>query len=305
MSIHLTPLSHKLLGITANWMLFGTLWVQVYLYYVAFPKDTRILKWIVFILLVLETTQTATMTHDAIQALIIECTDPNVFNVIRKVWFSIPLLTGLIACITQGFYCYRIAVLTRSKYAVTLTSMLTLGHLAASIAVAIQTKRAILLTRLLSQKRSLVTIGMSGGCSLACDIVISAIMTHQLKKRDTGFENTHRIIVRLIRLTIETGCITALSTGSVLVLVYLPGHPPYYQLTASISAKTYSNAMMAVLNSRVKVVSNIGAYGAPWWNESVQPNGSNYLAGKAQDILFRKDSETGIERSNMDRCGTF
>ncbi len=30
----------------------------------------------------------------------------------------------------------------------------------------------------------------------------------QLRKRDTGFANTHRIVVRLIRLSIETGCVT-------------------------------------------------------------------------------------------------
>ncbi len=48
----------------------------------------------------------------------------------------------------------------------------------------------------------------------------------------------------------------ALSTGFVLILVYLPGHPPYYAAAASIEAKIYSNSMMAMLNSRIKPVSN-------------------------------------------------
>ncbi len=88
----------------------------------------------------------------------------------------------------------------------------------------------------------------------------------------------------------------ALSAGALLVLPYLPGHPPYYELAASIAAKTYSNAMMAVLNSRVKGVSNAGsACRAPLWNESVHPLGSVYLAEDVQGIVFRKQSETSLE----------
>ncbi len=54
--------------------------------------------------------------------------------------------------------------------------------------------------------------------------------------------------------------------------------------------------MMAVLNSRVKGVSNAGsACRAPLWNESVRPLGSVYLAEDVQGIVFRKQSETSLE----------
>ncbi|KJA27655.1 hypothetical protein HYPSUDRAFT_34768 [Hypholoma sublateritium FD-334 SS-4] len=197
----------------ANWILFGILWVQGYLYYVAFPKDPRLLKWIVFGLLLLETVQTMMWTQDTIEAFITTFTDPNVFNIVRTVWFSIPFLTGLIACISQGFYCYRIWALTRSKYAVTLISMLALGQFSAAIAVAVQTQRARLLTRLLSRNGSLASIGIWGACSFACDITIAVIMTYNLRKRSTAFKNTHRIIARLVRLTIEAGCVTGHTTS--------------------------------------------------------------------------------------------
>ena len=92
---------------------------------------------------------------------------------------------------------------------------------------------------------------------------------------------------------------TALSAGALLVLPYLPGHPPYYELAASIAAKTYSNAMMAVLNSRVKGVSNVGACRAPLWNEWVHPLGSVSLVEGDQGIVFRKRSETSLERLSI------
>lgn len=112
-------------------------------------------------------------------------------------------------------------------------------------------------------------------------------------------------------LSIETGCITgqyiysahahtvyvakyqrilALSVGALVVLVSLPGHPPYYIAAASMVAKTYSNSMMAVLNNRVKPVSNEPEFGAPVWNESVQPIISFSLTGSSDGLAFRRVS---------------
>ena len=84
--------------------------------------------------------------------------------------------------------------------------------------------------------------------------------------------------------------ILALSVGALLVLVSLPGHPPYYIAAASIVAKIYSNAMMANLNSRIKPVSNILEFGAPTWNESVQPISSFSLTGTSDVMVFHRDS---------------
>ena len=79
--------------------------------------------------------------------------------------------------------------------------------------------------------------------------------------------------------------------GAMLVLLFLPGHPHYYELASSITAKTYSNSMMAVLNSRVKAVSNTGTSETPLWNESGQSSGENGVVGRASCIVFRRNSE--------------
>lgn len=141
----------------------------------------------------------------------------------------------------------------------------------------------------------------------------------QLKKRDTGFENTHDNIVRLIRLSIETGCITgphvhstqehigcltkcsrtlALSAAALLILVYLPGHPPYFATAAFIAAKLYSNSMMAMLNSRVKAVSNAPSVRAPIWNESLKTIGPISSTERAQSMVFRRDSEPDFSQTS-------
>ena len=79
----------------------------------------------------------------------------------------------------------------------------------------------------------------------------------------------------------------ALSAGAILILLYLPGHPPYCELPASIAAKTYSNSMMAFLNSRIKPVSNT-PFETPVWNESVGRISSTV---GDEGIIFRGETE--------------
>ena len=83
-----------------------------------------------------------------------------------------------------------------------------------------------------------------------------------------------------------------------MILVFLRGHPSYYAAASVIVAKMYSNSMMAVLNSRVKLVSNASASAAPIWNESVEPIKLINLPGGTQpDFEFRINSEIGIASS--------
>ena len=128
--------------------------------------------------------------------------------------------------------------------------------------------------------------------------------------RDTGFKNTHNIIVRLIRMSIETGCVTgkhihssfiifvvlieifpALINSVVLVLLCLPIHLPYYSAAASIVTKAYSNSMMAVLNSRIKPISNAPSLEAPLWNELEKLTNSMQSGQRTRrELRFSKDA---------------
>ncbi len=127
--------------------------------------------------------------------------------------------------------------------------------------------------------------------------------------RDTGFKNTHNIIVRLIRMSIETGCVTgkrvhsaisifivlievilALINSVVLVLLCLPSHLPYYSAAVSIVTKAYSNSMMAVLNSRIKPISNAPSLEAPLWNELERLTGSIQSGQRTRREVFFEDA---------------
>ena len=92
----------------------------------------------------------------------------------------IPHWNFVVALLTQVFYCYRIAVFTKSKYAVAAIvmvqdkllsavlsslpglylSQLSVLELGASIATAMQTRAARFLPDILKTKTSLITIGI-------------------------------------------------------------------------------------------------------------------------------------------------
>lgn len=99
---------------------------------------------------------------------------------------------------------------------------------------------------------------------------------------------------------LNTGGFLAISAGSVLVLIYLPGNPPYYAVAASIVAKTYTNTMMAVLNNRVKLISNVPGFEPPMWNEAVGSIGLiSPSSREAQDVVFRVESEANISPTGV------
>ncbi|KAJ7142366.1 hypothetical protein C8R44DRAFT_603564 [Mycena epipterygia] len=60
-------LSIQLIGYLLHWALFGTLTIQLYLYYEAFPHDRLSTKCLVYTVFAIELVQTILITHDAFQ----------------------------------------------------------------------------------------------------------------------------------------------------------------------------------------------------------------------------------------------
>jgi len=71
----------------------------------------------------------------------------------------------------------------------------------------------------------------------------------------THTKKTAIVVEKIIRLTIETGALTALTAVLNLTLFLLPGG--YYQGTIGILGKLYSNSMIVGLNSRMKIAPEI------------------------------------------------
>ncbi|KAF9031558.1 hypothetical protein BDZ89DRAFT_923605, partial [Hymenopellis radicata] len=71
------------------------------------------------------------------------------------------------------------------------------------------------------------------------------------------FRKTKVLVSKLVRLTIETGAITAVCAVIVLILFTTVGGSYYASLGALVPA-LYSNVALVVLNSRIRITSGRG-----------------------------------------------
>ncbi|KAK0459364.1 uncharacterized protein EV420DRAFT_1642328 [Desarmillaria tabescens] len=235
-----------------HWGLFGTLSVQLYLFYLAFPKDRQFTKCLVYGIYTVEFVQTMLVTHDAFAMFGYGFGDIEALTDMHFDWLTVPIMSAAVACVGQVFYAYRIFILSKSQIVPILVTCVSLTSSVAAIITGAYSFEAGNVTKLNNRKTS-IAVGIWCGASALCDIVIAICMTYYLMRSDTGFRRTRMLVTKLIRLTIETGTVTGIEfTPSTLVTFY--GTP------ALIMPKLYANTVYMVLNSRIRILGGRDTY---------------------------------------------
>ncbi|KAF8193405.1 hypothetical protein BJ912DRAFT_961018, partial [Pholiota molesta] len=256
-----------IIGYLIHWGLFGVLCMQVYIYYLAFPKDPIRNKIFVFTVYGLEVLQTSIITQSAFHVFGSGYGNFSVYNKINLAWFTVPLLSGMVAFLAEMFYAYRIRILSGSYKASAVITTLAFVQLGGAIATAVVFKQSVLFSRMFTPAFFMTTSIWNGGSAL-CDVIIAAYMTYyaspswlSIRSGPNSLQLTKVLLQRLIRIVIETGMITAAISILNLILVLLPSHPSYFEVPSEVLAKVYSNSMMALLNSRIKLNPNFDSEG--------------------------------------------
>lgn len=65
---------------------------------------------------------------------------------------------------------------------------------------------------------------------------------------------THALVTKLVQLIVETGMLTALMATIDLILFMAFPHTAYHAAIALTLAKLYSNSMLVILNSRIRII---------------------------------------------------
>ncbi|KAJ4500343.1 hypothetical protein C8R41DRAFT_482897 [Lentinula lateritia] len=215
-----------------HWGLFGTLSIQIYLYYLAFPSDRTIIKSVVF-----------------------ESLTKMYFD-----WFTVPVMSGIVAFIGQTFYAYRIRVISKSNLVPAFIIIVSLtSSIAAFMTGAYSYQAGNVLTLRQSIKTSTVVGIWCAGAALG-DIVIAVCMTYYLSQKDSGLSETHAIVTKFIRLTIETGSVTAIVALLNFIFFFVFPDTGYYGVPALIMPKLYANSVLMVLNARIKIIGGRATY---------------------------------------------
>ncbi|KAK0444993.1 uncharacterized protein EV420DRAFT_1768101 [Desarmillaria tabescens] len=241
-----------LIGCFLNCTLYGVLCNQVYIYYISFPKDRLVSKIVVYVLWLTETVQTIINIADTFKVFCYDFGNLSELDDVHLSWFSVPILSGFVGCVSQLFYAWRMYKFSKKARWMSVTlSMIAFIQFAAAIACGIEGRRYDHYSDLrMDPKDRMDTMIWLGGSAL-CDTAIALCMTYLLSRAHTGFKSTRILLSRLIRLTIETGTVTAtLAVIDIALFQAYPNHT-YHTVPAICLVKVYSNTVLAVCNSRM------------------------------------------------------
>ncbi|KAF4616424.1 hypothetical protein D9613_008473 [Agrocybe pediades] len=278
----LLPLALPLLtslqiGALLTWGLQGVLCVQVYNYYLSFPKDPLYMKALVYTSLALEVAQTLMVTRDTHVIFSEGYGDLVGLNDLHLLWLTLPIFGGIMGLLCHLTFAYRISVLSESKIVGGAIAALAVCAAVSSFVFGGKLQVAAVLSEVVVTKHIYLTCGVWNGSGALCDVAISTCMFYfvrlvfpflhglrglvhpeQLSRSHTGFKNTDLLITRIIRLTIETGMATA--TASICSAVLFVGFREkitvsvYFIVPAITITKLYAITILATFNNRPHAV---------------------------------------------------
>ncbi|KAH8822126.1 hypothetical protein DL96DRAFT_1620278 [Flagelloscypha sp. PMI_526] len=229
-----------------NLILMGILIVQTYVYYVAFRKDHWAMKTTVYFTFVIELVQTVMMMVDRFQVFVVDFADVAALDLHLRMWFSVPILTGISSTVTQGFFAYRLYVLSKSWISPIIVIIGTLCQFAAALTNGI-ISRNLAMHEMPSTKNFVTWWCVS---TAVTDVLIAILMTYHLLRMKTGIQQTDRLLTRIITLTIETGTLTAILAIIIVVLSFAV-QAPWFFIFTDVIGKVYANNLLVMFNRRV------------------------------------------------------
>ncbi|KAI0707589.1 hypothetical protein C8Q76DRAFT_627952, partial [Earliella scabrosa] len=292
-----------LIGHLFNYGLFGMLVVQVYVYSLSFPADSKLIKSFVYGLFVIECLQIVMATHDAYKVFGAGWGDIAELGSKQWLWFDTPVLSGLVSASVQCFFSWRIYLLSRSAYLSIFIGLVAIMQGSGAMAVGIMVNVLVLPNSAIQERTSAPLVVWLGG-SVACDVMIATCMLYYLIRGRQGLASD-AILSRLIRLTIETGTLTASVACVDLIFFLLFKHNNLHMAPALVLSKLYTNSLMVLFNNRTQLRTlkgGIQASGGRIWVSTVtRTDGDATLESErsnAQEIALRKFPDTDRETSS-------
>jgi len=211
------------IGYTLCFTLMGALVVQAYIYFTRFADDRRTIKALVIVILLLEVLISAGVivaVGGSFTAAL--TTSITLFVTTPIALFVISPMAGLVTTLTHGFYCWRIWTLRKSWLIPFPIMMVSLLQLASITYFAYRDSSLLPETAIISTASVSYTpspwLPTWLGSSLVCDLAITICMILSLRPSNSHFSSNKSTLVKLTRLTIETGLVTSVAALLELIL---------------------------------------------------------------------------------------
>ncbi|KAJ7290349.1 hypothetical protein C8J57DRAFT_340559 [Mycena rebaudengoi] len=238
--------------------LFGILTVQFYFYHLSFPRDAKHIKWLVYIVFLIDLASTTMCFADTYHWFAEGYGNLFYLDEIYLSAIDTPMFGAFLAAIAQCYYCYRLWTFNRYTLPICiLVVLIALAEVVSGIYSAVAGHQVVTFSKAAAEFQPTVYI-LNIGAAVA-DVLIAVTMTILLSRSRTRHASTEFIIKRIINLTIETNLLS--STFAVLTVILLVGAPNtnYFTGPGIVLGKIYSNSVLLMLNNR-KIMAD-GDYG--------------------------------------------
>ncbi|KAF9490595.1 hypothetical protein BDN71DRAFT_1592778 [Pleurotus eryngii] len=236
-----------LIGVYLNTILYGVLVVQTFIYYQTYKNDKPWIRYLILYLFILETLNTGFDIGMMYEPLIVRYATPRATIVAPIMLSADPIATVMISTPVQLFIAWRINIITKSRLTAGIVSFFSICAFIGGIATTISVTLIPEYARLHEFDGAVITWLAS---SAAADIVITSSLVISLYRRKTGVRATDDVINRIIRLSVQTGMITAISAAAdVIIFVVVPNTTLNFVWDFALS-KLYTNSLLSTLNAR-------------------------------------------------------
>ncbi|KAI0085564.1 hypothetical protein BDY19DRAFT_441593 [Irpex rosettiformis] len=235
-------------GTLVSFLLFGISTMQLYNYSSHYTRDAWPIKVTVYGIYLLDIFQSLTFAVLGYYLLVSGWGRPRTLLLLNWTFAAVPFVTGVVAAWVQVFYAWRIYMIGQWKSLPVLIIAIALMQCSGAISITVGVPSLADVTGLhLLYRRTIVWLGGAA----AADVIIAVTMLYLLfAVRRSKFERTKRVINQLIKLTVETGVVTATSALLELIMFQILPNTNMHIFFAAMLAKVYSNALMTSLNSR-------------------------------------------------------
>ncbi|KAJ6594669.1 hypothetical protein B0H19DRAFT_1096390 [Mycena capillaripes] len=238
-----------LIGVLLSTAVYGIMCVQMLLYYQAYKKDLRWIRYFMLYLFFAETVNLLFEIGIIYEPLIIRYGTPQAVITSPLLFPGDAISIVMVSTPIQLFTAWRISVISGSIVLSLLISVLSIVSFGGALLVTIFTSIRNEFREFQSFSSAVIVWLI---CSAVCDVLIAIALTYSLATRKTGFTAVDGQINRIIRLTVQTGAITAIAALADLILfLALPDTTLNFIPDFPLS-KLYTVCLLSTLNARAR-----------------------------------------------------
>jgi len=226
-------------------ILFGVLIAQQLTYFQTNRKDPLWMRALVWGVFIVETANTAFDMYIMYQPLILNY--GGIPNNLPTLFVTQPLCVILVGFPIQLFFIWRIRTLTQNNIIPGVILLFSFVAFGGGVWTTVMVPIVAKFSNIPMLYRSAEVWLISSG---ATDICIAVSLAIALRSKKTGFAPTDTVVDKIIRMTVQTGLVTALfSILDVVCFLTLKGKTVNFIWNIPLS-KLYSNCLLSTLNAR-------------------------------------------------------